>query len=179
MVCHRSTRCARRRARRPVHSTRAPPPRTAPAAKHISSQARDRIAPLTLTWRSSSLYAQLNGRNSRKMPKKSKNKTGAATNASAANKRARRAADQPHTADTTTTSTWRQPTRRSSAMCWRRCAPQALTCPPADRSRGRRCERPTRRGSRLPRRTRCPTRGTLTPEQNRSSRSTRFSLYFD
>ena len=34
------------------------------------------------------------------MPKKSKNKTGAATNASAANKRARRAADQPHTADT-------------------------------------------------------------------------------
>ena len=138
VVCHRSTRCARRRARRPVHSTRAPPPRTAPAAKHISSQARDRIAPLTLTWRSSSLYAQLNGRNSRKMPKKSKNKTGAATNASAANKRARRAADQPHTADTTTTSTWRQPTRRSSAMCWRRCAPQALTCPPADRSRGRR-----------------------------------------
>ena len=90
-----STRCARRRARRPVHSTRAPPPRTAPAAKHISSQARDRIAPLTLTWRSSSLYAQLNGRNSRKMPKKSKNKTGAATNASAANKRARRAADEP------------------------------------------------------------------------------------
>ena len=50
MVCHRSTRCApaRRRARRPVHSTRALPPRTAPAAKHISSQARDRIAPLTL-----------------------------------------------------------------------------------------------------------------------------------
>ena len=100
MVCHRSTRCARRRARRPVHSTRAPPPRTAPAAKHISSQARDRIAPLTLTWRSSSLYAQLNGRNSRKMPKKSKNRTGAARDALAANKRARRAADEPHTADT-------------------------------------------------------------------------------
>ena len=100
VVCHRSTRCARRRARRPVHSTRALPPRTAPAAKHISSQARDRIAPLTLTWRSSSLYAQLNGRNSRKMPKKSKNKTGAARDALAANKRARRAADEPHTADT-------------------------------------------------------------------------------
>ena len=95
VVCHRSTRCARRRARRPVHSTRALPPRTAPAAKHISSQARDRIAPLTLAWRSSSLCAQLNRRISRKMPKKSKNKTGAARDALAANKRARRAADEP------------------------------------------------------------------------------------
>ena len=95
VVCHRSTRCARRRARRPVHSTRAPPPRTAPAAKHISSQARDRIAPLTLAWRSSSLCAQLNRRISRKMPKKSKNRTGAARDALAANKRARRAADEP------------------------------------------------------------------------------------
>ena len=34
------------------------------------------------------------------MPKKSKNRTGAARDALAANKRARRAADEPHTADT-------------------------------------------------------------------------------
>ena len=62
-----------------TRSTRAPPPHTAPAAKHISSQARDRIAPLTLAWRSSSLCAQLSGR--RILPpsaKKSKNRTDAA-----------------------------------------------------------------------------------------------------
>ena len=109
------------------------------------------------------------------MPKKSKNRTGAARDALAANKRARRAADEPHTADTPSPCEQLMARLNDASV---RCAIDDVNVPsssagqPApvevlqtllaasDRAADARHARP---------RTRCPTRGTLTPEQNRAS----------